>query len=45
MMINATDGARELFRLFDVADAETNYTIATTATGGGKRVKELIVRR
>ena len=44
LTINATDGAREVFGRFDVGEAETTYTIATAATGGGKRVKELIVR-
>ena len=44
LTINATDGAREVFGRFDVVEAETTYTIATAATGGGKRVKELIVR-
>ncbi|WP_277969338.1 DNA adenine methylase [Sphingomonas echinoides] len=44
LTINATDGAREVFGRFDVVEAETTYTIATAATGGGKPVKELIVR-
>jgi DNA adenine methylase len=44
LTINATDGAREVFGRFNVVEAETTYTIATAATGGGKRVKELIVR-
>jgi hypothetical protein len=44
LTINATDGAGEMFGRFDVVEAGTTYTIATAATGGGKRVKELIVR-
>jgi DNA adenine methylase len=44
LTINAADGAREVFARFDVVEAETTYTIATAATGGGKRVKELVVQ-
>ena len=44
LTINATDGAREVFGRFDIVEAETTYTIATASSGGGKRVKKLIVR-
>lgn len=44
LTINATDGAREVFGRFDLAEVETTYTIATASAGGGKRVRELIVR-
>ncbi|WP_242137881.1 DNA adenine methylase [Sphingomonas sp. TREG-RG-20F-R18-01] len=44
LTINATDGAREVFGRFDQVEVDTTYTIATASSGGGKRVKELIVR-
>jgi DNA adenine methylase len=44
LTINATDGPREVFGRFNLAEVETTYTIATTSAVGGKRVKELIVR-
>jgi DNA adenine methylase len=44
LTINATDGAREVFDRFHVIAAETTYTIGTASSGGGKRVKELIIR-
>jgi DNA adenine methylase len=44
LSINATDGAREVFGRFDVEEVETTWTISTATAGGGKRVKELIVR-
>ena len=37
------DGAREVFARFQVEEVDTTYTISTAASGGGKRVKELIV--
>lgn len=40
---NDTPGAREVFARFRVDDVETTYTVGT-ASGGGKRVGELIVR-
>ncbi len=43
LSINATPGAREVFTRFRVDDVETTYTVGT-ASGGGKRVGELIVR-
>jgi DNA adenine methylase len=44
LTIHATDGAREVFKRFNVVEVETTYTIATAVAGGGKRVKELIVQ-
>ena len=44
LSINATDGAREVFGRFAIEEVETTYTISTATSGGGKRVKELIVR-
>jgi DNA adenine methylase len=43
LSINATEGARDVFGRFNVEEVETTYTIATASTGGGKRVRELIV--
>ncbi|MDO7843479.1 DNA adenine methylase [Sphingomonas immobilis] len=43
LSINAADGAREVFGRFAIEEVETTYTISTAATGGGKRVRELIV--
>jgi DNA adenine methylase len=45
LLINATDGAREVFSRFAIEEVETTYTISTVTTGGGKRVRELVVRR
>lgn len=44
LSINATGGAREVFGRFAIEEVETTYTISTATSGGGKRVKELIVR-
>ena len=43
LSINATDGAREVFGRFRCEEVETTWTVSTAATGGGKRVTELIV--
>lgn len=45
LSVNATAGAREVFARFDCAEVQTTYTLATAATGKGKRVGELIVSR
>ena len=45
LKINALDGARDVFGLFEVIEGNTNYTIATTSLGGGNRVKGLLGRR
>lgn len=42
LSINDTPGAREVFGRFTIEDVATTYTIGT-ASGGGKRVGELIV--
>lgn len=44
LSINATAGVREVFGRFDIAEVETTYTLATAASGAGKRVTELIIR-
>jgi DNA adenine methylase len=41
MSINATDGARETFARFDIAEVDTIYSVGS----GGKSFKELIVSR
>ncbi len=43
LSINATDGAREVFGRFDIAEVDTTYTLSTASAGSGQRVKELIV--
>nr|WP_197277411.1 DNA adenine methylase [Sphingomonas profundi] len=43
LSINDTPGAREVFGRFRIDEAETTWTLATAASGGGKRVTELIV--
>jgi len=43
LSINDTPGARDVFGRFRIAEADTNWTIATAAVGSGKRVTELIV--
>lgn len=44
MSINATPFVRECFSHFRVDEIETIWTLSTAATGGGKRVTELIIR-
>ncbi len=44
LSINATDGAREVFAPFAIEEVATTYTVGAASAGGGKRVKELIVR-
>ncbi len=43
LSINATDFVRETFASFEVEEVDTTWTLST-ATGGAKRVKELIIR-
>lgn len=43
LSINDTPGARGVFNQFEIEEVETTYSIATAATGAGKRVIELIV--
>ncbi|MFN3388487.1 MAG: DNA adenine methylase [Allosphingosinicella sp.] len=43
LSINDTPGVREVFRRFELEEVETTYTIATAATGAGKRAGELII--
>jgi DNA adenine methylase len=43
LSINATAGAIETFSRFSIDVVDTTWTIATAATGGGKKVQELIV--
>ena len=43
LSINDHPIARAAFSRFAIEEVETTYTISTAATGGGKRVKELIV--
>jgi DNA adenine methylase len=43
MSINDTPGVRECFAAFRMLEVETTYTLATAATGGGKRVGELLI--
>lgn len=45
MSINDTVGAREVFKRFDIATADTTWTMSTASTGGGKRVTELIITK
>lgn len=44
LTINATDTPRDVFNRFDVAEAETTYTIAAASSAGGKRTNELMIR-
>lgn len=44
LSINDHPVARAAFGRFSIEEVETTYTISTAAAGGGKRVKELIVR-
>lgn len=44
LTINANDESRKIFGRFEVDEVDTTYTIATAASGAGKRVKELIVQ-
>lgn len=44
LSINDTPLSREVFAPFAIEEVETTYTLATAATGAGKRVTELIVR-
>lgn len=43
LSINDTPGAREVFGRFAIEEVQTTWTISTAATGGGKRVTELII--
>jgi DNA adenine methylase len=43
LSINDTLGARKTFGEFLIAEVEVNYSIATAAAGGPKRVRELII--
>lgn len=43
LSINDTLGVRQTFAGFDMEAVETSYSIATAATGGAKRVGELII--
>lgn len=43
LSVNDTPGAREVFGRFQIAEAATTWTIATSSAGAGKRVTELIV--
>ncbi|WP_345785277.1 DNA adenine methylase [Roseisolibacter sp. H3M3-2] len=44
LSINDTPLAREVFGRFELEEVETTWTISTAATGGGKKVGELIVK-
>jgi len=44
LTINATDGARDVFRRFAIDEVDTTYSIGASAAGTGKPVKEFIVR-
>jgi DNA adenine methylase len=43
MSLNDTVGAREVFGRFTIDTADTSWTMSTAATGGGKKVTELII--
>lgn len=43
LSINDTPGAREIFSRFAFEEVGTTYTLATAATGRGKKVGELII--
>ncbi|WP_242183759.1 DNA adenine methylase [Sphingomonas sp. CARO-RG-8B-R24-01] len=44
LTINATGGARDVFRRFSIDEVDTTYSIGASAAGVGKAVKEFIVR-
>jgi DNA adenine methylase len=44
MSINDTPFIRETFARFDITEIDTTWTLSTAATGGGKKVTELIIR-
>lgn len=43
LSINDTPEVREIFSAFDIKDIETTWSLSTAATGGAKRVNELII--
>ena len=43
LSLNDTPGVRDVFRNFAFEEVVTTYTLATAATGSGKRVGELII--
>ena len=44
LIINATEGARDVFRRFNIKKVGTTYSIRASAVGVVKAVKEFIVR-
>lgn len=44
LSINATPGARAVFRRFDIEEVDTTWSLSTASAGGAKRVRELIVQ-
>jgi len=43
LSINDVPAVREIFAAFTIRDIETTWTMATAATGSGKRVNELLI--